>query len=377
MSATRADGDPVLREVAAGFEIPGRWLGSERFGSGHINRTYVARFDVGGRVVRYVQQRINRHVFRAPLELVENVARVTVHQHARLAGRPDAHRRALALVPARDGGYAFRDGEDEVWRTTVLIEGASSQDMIRSADDARVAAQVFGRFQADLSDLPPPRLHETIPRFHDARARFEALRAAAGADPHRRAAEAGPELDFAAAREPLVDHLVGLQAAGVLPERITHNDTKLNNVLLDDRTHEALCVVDLDTVMPGLVAYDFGDLVRSATSPTPEDERDLARIDARPEMFEALARGYLAGARSFLTPAERDELAFSGILITLVIGMRFLTDHLAGDAYFGAHHPGHNLERARAQFALVRSLERQRAPFEDVVGTAWKDTQRG
>lgn len=377
MNAPRADGDPVLREVAAGFDIPGLWLGSERFGSGHINRTFVARFDEGGRVVRYVQQRINRQVFPSPERLVENVARVTEHQHARLAGRADAARRALTLVPARAGGFAYRDGAGEIWRTTVLIEGASSQDVIRSAADARVAAEAFGRFQAELADLPPPRLHETIPRFHDARSRFDALRTAADADAHRRAAGAGPELDFVRAREAQLDRLLDLRARGTLPERITHNDTKLNNVLLDDRTHEALCVIDLDTVMPGLVAYDFGDLVRTATSPTPEDERDLSRIDACPEMFEALARGYLAGAGGFLTPAERDELAFSGILITLVIGMRFLTDHLAGDGYFGVHHPDHNLERARAQFALVASLERRRAQLEALVGEAWDEAQRG
>lgn len=371
-SRTDAGEDARLRAVAHAFEIPGRFRGSVRYGSGHINDTFLAVFEEGERPVRYVQQRINTAVFRRPELVMENVARVTEHQRALLARRgvADAERRALRLVPARDGGFTYQDDTGGHWRTYHFIEGAGSQDVIRSPADARVVAEAFGRFQADLADLPPPRLHETIPRFHHARSRFEALVAAARADSHGRLVACRTELDAFTAREPLFDRLLDLQAAGALPERITHNDTKLNNVLLDERNGEALCVIDLDTVMPGLVLYDFGDLVRTATSPTPEDERDLSRIGARPEMFEALARGYLQGAGSFLTPAETAELAFSGILVTLVIGMRFLTDHLSGDAYFGAHREGQNLDRARAQLRLAESLERQREDFEARVAEA-------
>ena len=360
--------------MAHGFEIPGRWRGSARYGSGHINETLLAVFEEDGRPVRYVQQRINSAVFRQPALVMENVVRVTEHQRARLAQRDvvDAERRALRLVPAREGGYFFVDDDGETWRTYRFIEGASSQDVIRSPDDARMAAAAFGRFQGDLADLPPPRLHETIPRFHDARARFDALAAAAGDDAYGRLGSCQRELDAVRAREGLVERLAGLRAAGRLPERITHNDTKLNNVLLDDRTGEALCVIDLDTAMPGLALYDFGDLVRTAASPTPEDERELSRIVARPEMFEALATGYLEGAGSFLTAAERDELVFSGILMCLVIGMRFLTDHLQGDTYFGAHRPGQNLDRARAQLRLLESLEAQRERFEGMVAAAYR-----
>jgi Ser/Thr protein kinase RdoA (MazF antagonist) len=241
--------------------------------------------------------------------------------------------------------------------------------VILSPADARVAAAAFGRFQEQLADLPGPRLHETIPRFHHARARFEALLDAARADAHDRLRECRAEFDFLLTHETVLDRQLALHEKGILPERITHNDTKLNNVLLDDRTGEALCVIDLDTVMPGLALYDFGDLVRSATSPTAEDERDLSKVALRPEMFAALVEGYLEGAH-FLLPAERAELAFSGLLITLVIGMRFLTDHLRGDLYFRIHHPGHNLERCRTQLRLVASMQGQHERMQAIVEAA-------
>jgi hypothetical protein len=362
-------GQESLRTVAEAFEIPGRWRTSQRFGSGHINDTYLASFEDAGAITRFVQQRINRSVFRDPDAVMENVARVTEHQRRVLLreGVPDPERRALTLVPARRGGFSFVDVSGEHWRTYRSIEGASSQDVIRSAADARATAAAFGRFQGQLSDLPGERLHETIPRFHHARARFEALLEAARTDAHGRLGGCRRELDFVLGREPMVDRLLDLQGKGVLPERITHNDTKLNNVLLDDRTGEALCVIDLDTVMPGLVLYDFGDLVRTATSPTAEDERDLSLVAMQPEMFAALAEGYLEGAGGFLTPAERAELAFSGLLLTLVIGMRFLTDHLSGDGYFRVRRPGHNLDRCRTQLRLVESMEQQREQMETII----------
>jgi aminoglycoside phosphotransferase (APT) family kinase protein len=364
--------DERLRKVAEAFEIPGRWRSSARFGSGHINDTYVAMFEHEGRSVRWLQQRINQGVFREPEKVMENVERVTAHQHRVLAreGVGDADRRALTLVPARAGGFLFVDPDGDSWRTYRFIEGASSQDVIRSSRDARIAAAAFGHFQAQLADLPGVRLHETIPRFHHARARLETLLAAARDDDHGRLRDCRAELDFVLAREGLVDRLLDLQEKGVLPERIPHNDTKLNNVLFDDRTGEALCVIDLDTVMPGLALYDFGDLVRSATSPTAEDERDLSRVAMRLETFTALARGYLEEAVRFLTAAERAELAFSGLLVTLVVGMRFLADHLSGDTYFRVHRPNHNLDRCRTQLALVASIERQRDRMEAIVEEA-------
>ncbi len=374
MSSDAARAAPALRDVAASFDIAGRWIESSPWGSGHIHVTVVAVFDEAGRRVRYVQQRINRGVFREPAQVIENVARVTEHQRAglRRAGAPDAARRALELVPARAGGFAFVDDAGETWRTYRFIEGARSHDVIRSTDDARIAAEAFGRFQAALLDLPPPRLHETIPRFHDARARFEALVQAASADGAGRLAGCRRELDFVLAREATVDRLPDLAARGVLPERNVHNDTKLNNVLLDDRTGEAVCVIDLDTVMPGLAVLDFADLARTATSASAEDERDLARVAMRPELFAALADGFLRGTAGFLTPAERDELAFASRLLTLVLGMRFLADHLAGDRYFRVHREDHNLDRCRTQLRLVESMEAQASRMAEIVGATWE-----
>ena len=358
-----------LRAVAEAFAITGRWISSAPYGNGHINETLVVVFEDDGRATRYVQQRVNRRVFAEPEKLMDNIARVTAHQHAVLAreGIRDVGRRALALVPTRAGAPFHVDAEGEFWRTYRFIEGAHSHEVVGSASEALAVAEAFGRFQAQLADLPGPRLHETIPRFHHARGRFEALLAVAREDPDRRLAGCRAELEAISAREAILDRLHDAQANGAVPERIAHNDTKLNNVLLDDRTGDPVCIIDLDTVMPGLVLHDFGDLVRTATSPAPEDERDLSRVRMEPALFAALVEGYLRGAGGFLAEAERAELAFSGRLVTLMIAIRFLADHLAGDRYFRIHRAGHNLERCRAQLRLVESMEEQRTLMDGLV----------
>jgi aminoglycoside phosphotransferase (APT) family kinase protein len=371
-TGSAADAPARWRAVAEAFDLPGRWLGSRPYGSGHINETVLAVCDDGAGPVRFVQQRINGRVFRAPAQVMENIARVTAHLLAALEreGAPERERRALRLVPARDGRPFWVDAEGETWRTWRFVEGATSRDVVRGPGDARAAAEAFGRFQARLADLSGPRLHETIPRFQCARTRFEQLLAAVRADARGRLAACRAEVDFALAREPMVDRLAALHASGALPERVTHGDTKINNVLLDERTGEGLCVIDLDTVMPGLALYDFGDLVRTAATRAAEDERDLARVRVEPELFAAIVEGWLAGAGDLLSPAERAEMAFAGRLLPLVIGMRFLADHLAGDAYFRVHRPGQNLDRARVQLRLVAEMEREAGRLEEVVGRA-------
>ena len=362
----------LVRKVAAAFAVPGRWVSATPWGSGHINQTLLAVFEQDGRVQRYIQQRINPLVFPDPSQVMENLKRVTTHQRAVLVGggAKDLDRRALQLVPTWSGALSFVDALGAHWRTYRFVEGASSHDVVRTPKDAELAAEAFGRFQAQLIGLPGPRLHETIPRFHDGRARMEALLAAARTDPCQRLSGCRAELDFVRAREAMVDRLPSLHARGAIPERITHNDTKLNNVLFDDQTGEALCVIDLDTVMPGLVHYDFGDLARTATCAAAEDERDLSRVRAEPALFTALCEGYLRGAGSFLTPAECAELAFSARLLTLLIGLRFLTDHLAGDRYFKVHRESHNLDRCRTQLRLVASMEEERTRMEETVARA-------
>lgn len=364
-----------LRSVGAAFHVAGDFLAAEPYGSGHINDTYAARYDQGGVEVRYIHQRINHAIFTDPPGLMENIRRVTAHQRRKLeaAGAKEISRRALTLVPSRDGGHWHRDGDGNFWRTYVFIERARTYDQIENTRQAYEAAKAFGAFQAQLADLPGGRLAETIPDFHNTRKRFDVLQAAVAADPHNRAAGVADLIAFANAGETMVDALIRLQQAGRIPERITHNDTKLNNVMIDGATTEGICVIDLDTVMPGLSLYDFGDMVRTATRPTVEDERDLAKVVSRLDMFEALARGFLASAGAMLNVDEKANLAFSGRLISFEIGLRFLTDYLQGDVYFKTHRPGQNVDRCRVQFKMVQSIAEQ----EDAMNACVQALMRG
>jgi hypothetical protein len=325
------------------------------YGNGHINDTYCVTFQQGDAAVRYILQRINQNIFKNPLALMENIERVTSHLAARVQGEPDGGRRVLTLIPARYGRVWHMDASGGCWRAYRFIEGSRSYEAIESAEQAYQAARAFGHFQKLLVDLPGPRLQETIPDFHHTPKRFMALQQAISADAVGRATLAQGEIQFALAHESITGVLLNAN----LPERVTHNDTKLNNVMMDDVTGEGICVIDLDTVMLGLAAYDFGDMVRTATSPAKEDEQDLSKVTMQFPMFEALARGYLASAGGFLTKDEKRHLAFAGKLITFEIGMRFLTDYLAGDSYFKVAREGHNLDRCRTQFKLVESIEEQ------------------
>ncbi len=357
-----ADDAAVLREVASAFALPGRWLRSAPFGSGHINTTVLAEFDSPRGTSRYVQQRINRAVFREPTQVMENFARVVAHQRRALEreGASDLERRVLTLVPAANGAAYFVDSRGDTWRTVPLIEGARSLDIARGPADAHAAAFAFGRFLAHLEDLPAPRLHETIPRFHDARLRFEQLEDAVRSDAVGRLSGCGTEVAFAFSQETIVARFEQLKRSGALRERVTHNDTKLNNVLLDDATGEGLCVIDLDTVMPGSALTDFGDLARSGATRAAEDERDLTRVRLDLELFAALTHGFVLGAGASLGAVERAELPFGALLRTTVDGLRFLADHLRGDTYFRVHREQQNLDRARMHFALISDYERKR-----------------
>lgn len=352
-----------VREIADHFQVPGEFVSARPHGSGHINDTYCVTFDQVGVKTCYIFQRINHHVFKNPAALMENVQRVTEHLAERTVHEPDANRRVLRLVPASDGEAFHSDEAGNHWRAYLFIEGARTYDAVESPQQAFEAAKAFGHFQSMLSDLPPPRLHDTIPHFHHTPKRFAALERAIEANVNNRAAQAKREIEFALKRKPIVSVLLDAN----LPERITHNDTKFNNVMLDDNTGRGICVIDLDTVMPGLAVYDFGDMVRTTTSPTAEDERDLSKVQMQFPMFEALVKGYLASASEFLTKAERELLAFSGKLITFEIGMRFLADFLSGDTYFKVHREGHNLDRCRTQFKLVESIEEQEARMKKLV----------
>jgi len=363
-----------LTEISRQFQIYGDILYAEPCKIGHINETYMATYNQGGTLVRYIHQKLNQTVFRKPVEVMDNLVRVTTHLRERLLneGARDVTRRALTVIPARNGRSYYRDSDGEFWRTFVFVERAQTFEAVQSPRQAYEAGRAFGGFQHLVVDLPGKRLHETIPHFHNTRRRFDLLQEVIRADPYNRAKVAAQELKFALEQERIIDALLEAQKRGECPERVTHNDTKFNNVMLDWETGEALCVLDLDTVMPGLVLYDFGDMVRTTTSPTLEDERELGKVGVRLPVFEALAHGYLSATAPFLTDGERDRLVFAGKLITYTIGIRFLTDFLAGDKYFRIHRPEHNLDRSRTQFTLLRSIQEQEDEMRRMVEKLWE-----
>lgn len=360
--------DPVIN-VIAGFQIYGSYLESRPYGSGHINDTFVAAFSQSGKRVRYIFQRINHQIFSHPEALMDNIRRVTEEARRQLMKNkvPDVSRRTLQIIPAHDGRAFYQDDVGYYWRCYLFIEGSRTYDIVQSERQAYEAARAFGEFQRLVAQLPGERLHETIPDFHNTRVRFDRLKAVFAADDKQRAADVMAEWEFIKERESIVDVLLDLQAKGEIPERITHNDTKLNNVMIDDTTETGICVIDLDTVMPGLALYDFGDMVRTATSPVAEDEKDLAKVRMQMPMFEALLRGYLSTAKGFLNPTEISLLPFSGKLIALETGIRFLTDYLEGDIYFKTKFPTHNLDRCRTQLALTKSIEEQEPAMNRLV----------
>ncbi len=344
------------------FEIAGEFLGAIPYGSGHINDSYCVVFLQAGVKVRYIVQRINQTIFKNPTALMENIQRVTSHIAAKVSEDVGCSQQVLTLIPERYGRAWHIDGEGNYWRAFHFIEGARTYDAVESVEQAFQAAKAFGQFQKLLVDLPEPRLHDTIPDFHHTPKRFKALEQAIAIDVVDRAFVAKPEIEFALARQSIVNVL---QDAS-LPERITHNDTKFNNVMLDNTTGKGICVIDLDTVMPGLAPNDFGDMVRTTTSPAEEDERNLSKVTMQFSMFEALVRGYITSA-DFLTKAEKQHLVLSSKLITFEQGIRFLTDYLSGDAYYKVRYDDHNLDRCRTQFKLVESIEQQEERMSRLV----------
>jgi hypothetical protein len=354
--------------VVTRFRAWGDFVEAVPYGSGHIHDTFKVSFDMAGAPVHYLLQRINTNIFKDPSAIMDNILRVTNHvrQKLAMAGYHDVTRHSLCIVFTRDAKPCYRDEDGNWWRMYLFVEKALTYDTLETEQQAFEAARAYARFQKLLADLPPPRLHETIKDFHNTPARLAALRDAVQRDVCGRAAGVGKEIEFVERRAGLCGHLLERHAKGEIPERVTHNDTKINNVMLDEKTGEGVCVIDLDTVMPGLALYDFGDMVRSATAAAAEDEPDLSKVRMRLDIFAALARGYLSEA-TFLTPAEREELVFSGRLITLMIGMRFLTDYLSGDTYFKIKRPNHNLDRCRTQFKMVESMEAQAEAMERIV----------
>lgn len=349
-----------IKKIASAFDLRGTFLSAAPYGSGHINDTYKVDVEQGGCPVSYILQRINNNVFPNVEKLMENISRVTSHLRTKIIARNgNPTRETLTLIPTVDGKSYCQDENGNFWRAYIFICNARTYDFVSDTRQAYEAARAFGNFQKQLADLPGGPLFESIPNFHNTPKRFETFLKSLEADKFNRAALAKPEIEFALSRKDKISAVVNGLADGSIPSRVTHNDTKINNVMLDDKNGEGLCVIDLDTVMPGAVLYDFGDQVRTTTATAAEDERDLSKVNFRLDLFKALVEGYLESAGDMLVPGEKNLLAESGALITFEIGLRFLTDFLDGDIYFKVHRDGHNLDRCRTQFQMTRQMDEQ------------------
>ena len=358
---------PALESVCRHFRLPGVFSSAARHGTGHINDTYAVSLAGGAGPARVIVQRINTKVFADVDHLMDNIRRVTTWAARPATATTGRRREPLVIIPTHDGRIYHRDADGGCWRCYRWIEGASSHEFVSHAAQAHAAAAAFGEFQRVLADLPGPRLHVTIPGFHDTPGRYARFEQVVAADSHGRAAAARGEIAALRERAALAGVLQKLQAGGRMPERVTHNDTKVSNVLLDGTTGHGVCVIDLDTVMPGLAPHDFGDMVRTAANSAAEDAVELDRVGLRRPVFAALAEGYLEATRGCLNDTEIEHLAVAARIITYEQALRFLSDHLQGDTYYKTARPDHNLDRARAQLALLRSMEAQAAEMEQIV----------
>ena len=360
--------DSIVAEVLAAYDLPATLLGAVRYGQGHINDTFcVICQPQEGDAVRYILQGLSLAAFPHPDELMENFIGITSYLRDKvIAAGGDPLRETLSLVKTRDGKDYYTDSTGKVWRLTPFIENT---DCFQSATPElfEASARAFGNFQYMLQGYPAETLHEAIVNFHNTEDRFAKFEAALAADKLGRAKDIAAEIQFVLDRK--ADCSVALQALrdGKLPLRVTHNDTKLNNILIDRATGEGICVIDLDTTMPGLSINDFGDSIRFGANHSKEDEKDLSKVNFDIELYEAYTRGFLEGAKGSLTAAELEYLPWGARLMTLECGIRFLTDYLDGDNYFRIHYADQNLDRCRTQFKLVKDMEEQFAEMAAVV----------
>ena len=334
------------------------------YGDGHINDTYATT----AAAPRYILQRINNNVFKRPDQVMENIEKVTAHMRKKIieAGG-DPTRETLTVIPTVDGKSYYKDENGNYFRMYRFIENATTYNSVEKIEHFYEAARAFGRFQKLLADFPAEQLHETIVNFHNTGARVEQLKEAIANDKAGRLASVQEEVKFALDRAPQATWVTDRIASGEIPLRVTHNDTKLNNIMIDDATGKAICVIDLDTVMPGSLLYDYGDSLRFGSNAAAEDETDLSKVYCRTDLFEAFTRGFTEEMKDCLAPAEWELLAFSARLLTYECGIRFLADYLNGDTYFKIHRPDHNLDRCRTQFKLVADMEARSEELEAIV----------
>lgn len=361
----------ISKEIVPKFAIEGTLTEAVPYGSGHINDTVrlTCALENGGQK-RYILQRMNDGIFKNPVELMENVMNVTSFLRKKIVERGgDPERETLNVIRTVDGDNFLKDEDGDFWRMYIFIENATSFDMVRTPEDFYNSAVSFGNFQLLLQDYPAATLHETIPNFHNTVSRFADFKKAVEEDVCGRAKEVQDEIRFVMEREADTHVICDALANGEIPLRVTHNDTKLNNIMIDNETGKGICVIDLDTVMPGSALYDYGDSIRFGASTGAEDEKNLELINCDMGLFEIYTKGYVEGCGGSLTEKEIRMLPMGARLMTMECGMRFLADYLQGDVYFKIHRPEHNLDRARTQFKLVADMEKK---WDEMVGIVEK-----
>ena len=358
-----------IQEALAAFDFGAPVVGALRYGQGHINDTFVVHTQPEDCCCRrFILQRMSAAAFKRPDQLMENIIGVTEYLGREIEKHGgDRNREAMRVLRPRSGASFFTDGSGGAWRVYPFVEGTICCQSAESADLFAASGRAFGRFQRLLGDYPAQTLHETIPNFHNTEDRLAKFKAALAADPLGRAKDCGAEIQFVLDREADCSVALNAMREGTLPLRVTHNDTKLNNVLMDEKTHEGLCIIDLDTVMPGLVIYDFGDSIRFGANHSAEDEKDLSKVNLDVDLFAVYTAAFLEGAGGSLTNEEIDYLPWGAKLMTLECGIRFLTDYLDGDHYFHISREAQNLDRCRTQFKLAADMEDRWAELEAIV----------
>lgn len=365
---TKTPAPETIDNAIAAFRLAGIPRSVNPHGNGHINDTYLVICDDAGNVKKYILQRMNHSIFRNPQALMENVAGVTSYLQEKIRERNgDPDRETLSVIKTKDGKNYFEDSLHNFWRVFPFIEDTYCLEKVENAGDFYDCAQAFGSFQRQLADYPAETLHETIPLFHHTPSRFQTFQKAVREDPLGRADSVREEINFALAREADTHVLTDLLEKGELPLRVTHNDTKLNNIMMDAKTGKGICVIDLDTVMPGLAVHDFGDSIRFGASTGDEDEPDLSKVNCDLHLFQLYTEGFLKGCQGSLTETERAMLPMGAKVMTYECGMRFLTDYLQGDTYFKTHREGQNLDRCRTQIKLVEDMEANWEKMAEIV----------
>ncbi|MBE2224764.1 MAG: aminoglycoside phosphotransferase family protein [Anaerolineae bacterium] len=362
---------PTLPQIVSQFQIEGELVEIKPYGSGHINSTFLVQLSQGaGREQGLILQRINQHVFTEPEKVMANIGRVTAHLCQKIVkDGGDPSREALTFLPTKNGRFYHKTSSGDYWRMELFIEGAKTYQHAPSLQHYYEAAYAYGRFQSLLADFPVNELYETIPHFHHTVKRLVAFETAVAQDSAKRASTVTEEISFIRERTDMAPVLTTLQETGQIPLRVTHNDTKFDNVMIDIQTGKGVCVIDLDTVMPGIAMFDFADAVRSGANLAAEDESETDKVTFSLEIYARLAHGFLDATHHNLTPLEIDHLAFAARLITYEQAMRFLTDYMNGDRYYKTDHPQHNLDRCRTQIRLLQLMEASQVEMAEIIET--------